>query len=694
VTGLSFPRQYARTRRFTLGVPRNVSISPDGDRILFLRSRGGADPLTCLWCLDVAANRERLVADPGQLELGAGEVPPEELARRERLREQAGGIVDYAADQAASTLAFAVSGRLWLASVETGRVRELASRGRVLDPRLDPTGRTVAYVAGGTLRVVGVDGGDDRALAEPDGLQVTYGLAEFVAAEEMNRTRGYWWSPGGDALVVARADTSPVSRWYIADPANPDRAPREVAYPAAGTANAAVSLWLIGLDGSRREIQWDRAGFEYVVTVYWKAAGLLVVVQSRDQRRMQVLEVDAATGATRVRRHDHDPVFLDIVPGTPGLLDDGSLVWSADADDTRRLVIGEEPVTPAGLQVRAVLDVDGDTVLCAASEEPTEVHLWTASRAGCRRLTSEPGVHSGRRAGGTTVVFSHSLDRDGTDVRVWRGETVVAGIDSVAETPVITPRVSIGAYGSRQLRTALLWPDGYQPGSGSGSLPVLLDPYGGPGFSRVVASRDAYLVSQWFADQGFAVLVIDGRGTPGRGPAWERTIRGDFATPVLADQVDGLLAAAAIHPDLDLGRVAVRGWSFGGFLAALAVLRRPDIFQAAVSGAPVTDQRLYDTHYMERYLGHPDEEPENYARCSLIGDAPNLRRPLLLIHGLADDNVVVAHTLRLSSALLEAGRPHAVLPLSGVTHMTPQEVVAENRLLLELQFLKQALGLP
>src|SRR5262249_23296437 len=148
---------------------------------------------------------------------------------------------------------------------------------------------------------------------------------------------------------------------------------------------------------------------------------------------------------------------------------------------------------------------------------------------------------------------------------------------------------------------------------------------------------------------------------------------------------------ATRHPDLDLGRVAIRGWSFGGYLAALAVLRRPDVFHAAVAGAPVTDHRLYDTHYMERYLGHPAEEPDNYERCSLLGAAPTLRRPLLLIHGLADDNVVVAHTLRLSAALTAAGRPHGVLPLSGVTHMTPQELVAENRLRLEVEFLKRSL---
>jgi dipeptidyl-peptidase-4 len=247
--------------------------------------------------------------------------------------------------------------------------------------------------------------------------------------------------------------------------------------------------------------------------------------------------------------------------------------------------------------------------------------------------------------------------------------------------------------GPRRLRTAVLLPSWHQPGSGR--LPVLMDPYGGPHGQRVTGARAAFLEPQWFAEQGFAVVVADGRGTPGRGPVWEREVAGDLAGPVLEDQVAALHGAAERHPDLDLGRVAIRGWSFGGFLAALAVLRQPDVFHAAVSGAPVTDQRLYDTHYTERYLGLPEQCPDAYRRSSLLDDAPALSRPLLIIHGLADDNVVVAHTLRLSSALLAAGRPHSVLPLSGITHMSgSREEVAENLLLLQVEFLRSALGGP
>jgi dipeptidyl-peptidase-4 len=218
-----------------------------------------------------------------------------------------------------------------------------------------------------------------------------------------------------------------------------------------------------------------------------------------------------------------------------------------------------------------------------------------------------------------------------------------------------------------------------------------MDPYGGSAGQRAVAARSRYWASQWFADQGFAVVVADGRGTPGRGPRWERARGDDHATPRLQDQVDALHAAADRFGDLDLDRVGIRGWSAGGYLAALAVLRRPEVFHAAVAGAPVTDQLLYSSHWQERTLGLPAENPEGYASASLPADAPHLRRPLLLlIHGMLDDNVLPVHTMKLSAALLAAGRPHTVLPLPGAGHIG----AGVHRLWeYELAFLRTSLGL-
>jgi dipeptidyl-peptidase-4 len=698
----SFPRQEARTRRFTLGVPRAFRISPDGGRVAYLRTQGGTDPVTCLWVLDVGSGTERLAVDPKTLG-GAGEnLPPAERARRERVREQAGGIVAYATDDGLTVAAFAWSGRVWAVDLtrSDALAHEVPAHSPALEPRPDPTGQRLAYVCAGALRVTGLaPGAEDTVIAGPDSSRVSYGLAEFIAAEEMGRYRGYWWSPDGWALLVARVDEAPVTRWHIADPANPERPPAQVSYPAAGTPNAEVSLLLARLDGPAVAVDTDRAAFPYLVTACWTGGhDPLVVVQSRDQRTMRMLTVDAGTGQATVLREDTDPQWLDIVPGVPAWTEDGRIVWTGNDGDTRRLLLGAPgekgvPVTPPGLQVRGVIGVDGDTIVFQASAEPTEIGLWTYGPDGLSQVSEGAGVAAGIRAGGTTVLTARGLAHDGVTVQVLRPGQPSTTLRNLAERPALpAPRPVLLSGGPRDIRTAVLFPSWHQ--RGDGQLPVLLDPYGGPGAQRVLKARGAYLTSQWFAEQGFAVVVADGRGTPGRGPRWDHAIAGDLASPALEDQVDALHAAARRFADLDTGRVAIRGWSFGGYLDALAVLRRPDVFQAAVAGAPVTDWRLYDTHYTERYLGHPDQAPDAYQRSSLASEVTDgtAARPLMLIHGLADDNVVVAHTLRLSAALLAAGYPHTVLPLSGITHMASQETVAENMLLLQLDFLRRALG--
>lgn len=679
----SFPRQNARTQRFTLGRPRNFIVSPDGSRVVFLRSGAGDDPLTGLWVLDVPEGRERLVYQPSADE----DLPPEELARRERTRERAGGVVAYSTDTAVTVAAFSVGGKVFVIDLLIGTARELPARAPVFDPRIDPTGRRVAYVSEGALRIVDLDG-EDRLLAAEENPDISWGLAEFVAAEEMGRREGFWWAPDGSRIAAARVDETHVTTWHIFDGVDPDATPHSVRFPAVGTRNADVTLHILGLDGSRAEVKWDRERFEYLARVVWSEhAPLTLLVQSRDQQETRILTVGEA-GETSLVREDHDKAWLELVPGSPAWTDDGRLVCTVDADDTRRLVVGDETVTPPGLQVLRILHADGG-VLFVATDEPTEEHVWRWSPGALVRLTDTPGIHDATGEGDVLVVTSATLD-SAPFSKVNRGEENLATVTSHAERPVLETNPTFFLAGRRELRAALLLPEGQEPDE---PLPVLLDPYGGPGFRLVVRARDAFLESQWFADQGFAVLVADGRGTPARGLAWERSVYRDLMGPTLEDQVDALKAAGERFPYLDLTRVAIRGWSFGGQLAAAAVLRHPEVFHAAVVGAPVTDERLYDTHYTERYLGHPDDNPQGYRSSSLLEDASKLERPILIIHGLADDNVFVANSLRLSRALLEAGRPHIFLPLTGATHMAKEETVAENLLLLELRFLRDALRL-
>lgn len=687
----SFPKQRARTRAFRLGAPRAFTIT--GNAVVFLRSRSGSDPVTCLWVWRDGS--EAVLADPlalGDLAADGSDIPEAERARRERMREVTEGITAYSADRAAQRFAFAVGGVPYVADLTTGDVIEVPAPGPVVDPRIDPGGTRVAYVHEGSVWVATFD--DAVRLTAPDSDTVTWGLADFIASEELDRMRGLWWCADGEALIVERVDEAPVHTWWISDPARPEAEPRAHRYPRAGTANADVSLWQIGLDGSSTRIAWDTAQFPYLATVTVGAVGEpLVTLLSRDQRSQRILAVDAA-GQPRVIHDRSDPVWVDVVPGVPrwdsagGLLD----VVADATTDTYRLTRDGQPLTPVGFQVAGVGDVDGDGIVITGGEDPTRVEAYLLKAdSTLDPLVPDSGISSAIRSGGVVVTTSTDLDHTTSLTQVWCDGAVIGEIANLSEVPVVSPRVAIHAVGDRHLRTAVLFPTDHSPGERR--LPVLMSPYGGPHARMVLRSGIAFGTAQWLADQGFCVVVADGRGTPGRGPAWERAVHGDLAGPVLDDQVAALDAVLEQYPeDTDPDRVGIRGWSFGGYLAALAVLRRPDRFHAAVAGAPVTEWRLYDTAYTERYLGDPGDDPANYDRSSLLPLATDLRRPLLLVHGLADDNVVVAHTLQLSSALLAAGRPHSVLPLSGVTHMTPQEVIAENLLRAELEFFERTLA--
>ncbi|MEV3988183.1 prolyl oligopeptidase family serine peptidase [Streptomyces sp. NPDC049837] len=702
-----FPRQFARTRRFSLGVPGGFTVSPDGDRVLFVRTGSGSDTVARLWLYE--DGKERLLADPSGLG-GDGEedVPEAERVRRERDRATATGVVGYATDRHARVAVFALGGAVWAVRTGGGAPWRIPTAGPAVDPRPSPDGSLVAYVTEGALRVVRTeDGTEDRLLAAPEGPDVTYGLSDHVSAESIGRLRGHWWSPDGDALLVARTDHARVGRWYLADPADPAKPPRPVRYPAAGTANAEVSLHLLRLDGKPKPAripvripartdpdahpsgEWTDTRFEYVTAAGWDGSGPFVEVQTRDQRSAELLAVDPDTGATRPLAHRRDRAWVELTPGVPARTAGGTPVVTLVRDDVRGLRVGHV-ATPPGLQVRAVLGTAGERVYFTASEDPTEVHVWVYDPAdGFRRVSREPGVHTAAIGGDTVVLDSRTPD--GRTVTVLRGGKPAGSIAVLAETPLVTPRPAHLSLGARKLRSHLHLPSWYEPGSGR--LPVLLSPYAGHGIQLAVRAAGWYgAVAQWFAEQGFAVLVTDGRGTPGRGRAWETAIHGDRLTAPLQDQVDALHAAAERYPDLDTDRVGIRGWSYGGYLAIGAVLHRPDVFHAAVAGAAPTDRRLYDTHWEERFLGHPDVRPENYERSSHLPYAHLLTRPLLLMHGFADDNVVVAHTLRFSAALLAAGRPHSVLPLPGATHRVTREDVASSQLVAEVDFLKRSLG--
>ena len=693
---LAFPRQTARTRGFSLGLPRDLTVSSDGNRLVFLRSKAGDDPVTCLWALDVAGGEERCVFDPR--DHAVGEPPglsPAERARRERMRERASGVTAFALDERATKAAFVESGRLLVADLPSGDVVELATSGVPDDPRPSPEGARVAYILTGAL-VVQEPGGDATVLAADDDPDVTFGLAEFVASEEMGRHRGYWWSPDGSRIAVCRVDERPVATWWLSEPTAPADAPRSVRYPQAGTANAIVTLHVVDVaTAARVDVSWDRAAFEYLARVDWtEGSPLTIQVQSRDQRVTQLLEVDAATGSTSLVREDRDDAWIELVDGSPLRLADGTLVSTEDREDRRRLRFGAEVATPTGMHVTELLGGDGAGAWFAASTgDPMESHVYRVAAGGePERISDGPGIHDAVVGGGTFVLRSSDAEavHPVTVVHAPDGRTHPLG--SLGEQPVVDPQPIFVRLGTRELPAALVLPHGREPDA---SLPVLLSPYGGPHVRTVVRHRGAFLAPQYFADRlGAAVLVIDGRGMAGRSVSWEHAVHGDFSI-TLDDQIDGLAAAAERWPFLDTSCTAIRGWSFGGWLAALAVLRRPDVFHAAIAGALVSDQRLYDTHYSERYLGDPRLDPETYGRNAPLTfvETGSPQRPLLLIHGFADDNVFVANTLKLSAALFARAYPHELVLLPNASHVGGIGDLVAARYLAELDFLRRALGL-
>jgi dipeptidyl-peptidase-4 len=388
---------------------------------------------------------------------------------------------------------------------------------------------------------------------------------------------------------------------------------------------------------------------------------------------------------------DHE--FVEVIPGQPRW-HGGEIVSVVDnrQSDTRELQLAGKTITPAGFQVMSVIDITAEYIDVVATSDAVSRDVVRVSYDGSLTELAQGGVAGATSTTGELQLLIESrLDTHSRTYQLRRGAKTEHYFDSLAEAPSFQPQVHQLKTGPNLVNTAVIFPRDHV--LGSQKLPVVMRPYGGPHHPCVQNGALTYAIDQWFADQGFVVIVADNRGTPGRGPAWDHSIYQDFVKPVLEDQVNAIADVAARFPnDVDASRVGITGWSFGGYLSALAVLERPDVFHAAVAGAPVTEWLWYDTAYTERYLGHPEKFPEVYADNSLIEKASELERPLMLIHGLADDNVVAAHSLSLSGSLLTHKKAHTVLPLSGVTHMTPQEIISENLMLLTVEYFKTHLS--
>lgn len=663
----TFPRQAAATGQFRHGQPRSFRATDAA--VYYLRSRGSREPALELHRWDRQTHETSAILT-GQSSAAMSDA---ERSMRERMRETASGITAF--DVRHDQVVACAGGALLQWDVQAGASAVPHVAG-AFDPRLSPDGQWVTWVAAGALHCRAWDGSTQTVIAEPNGDE-SWAMADFIAAEELSRSRGYWWLPDSTGLLVQRTDESAVPVWFRSDPAHPQNTPTAQRYPHAGAANAHVQLWRFDLTGDGQRI--GLPAFEYLATV----GGGVVSLFNREQTELTICDYEGDVFSVMRQQP-----WIDLVPGLPRRDHSNRLMTWRD-DQRRLLTIDGEAVTD-GAHLRSLVGVSKDSVYVTACVNPAESRVAVVGPDGFQWLSDPDRYVTATLEAGLLITSEVGWDSYRAEVTIRDlAYLPLATIDNLAEEPTVSAMAHRLPSQINAVQTVVLWPT--QPASES--LPILMYPYGGPHAQRVLAARSAYCSAQWLADQGFCVIVADGRGTPGQSPNWEQSVAGDLRDPALEDQVSALATVAGRYGDrVDPNRVGILGWSYGGYLSALAVLQRPDIFHAAVAGAPVTDWRLYDTAYTERYLGNPSVDAGPYDHSSLLPLAGQLERPLLLIHGLSDDNVFVAHTLQLSTALLRAGKAHEVLPLSGVTHMTPQPEVAENLLLLQVDFFRRHLG--
>jgi dipeptidyl-peptidase-4 len=691
-----FLQQYAATYRFRLGRPGGIKPAPDGKTVFFLRS-GPRSFQKTLYAYDVETGSERALLTAPTLLHGAEEtITLDERARRERRRIATRGITSYQLSKDGRRILVPLSGRLFVHEISDDSTREVdVGPDPVAVPKLSPDASRIAYTRAGEVYVVAIDGGAPRQLTHGAGGTVTNGLAEFVAQEEMGRHQGFWWSPDSTHLAYQQTDTVGVEILAIMDPTNPQRPPHRWPYPRTGTTNAEVRLGVVAVTGGPTTwVDWDRDRYPYLTTVKWaENAPLTILVQNRRQTEEVLLEVAPDTGATRTLLVERDEAWLDLDQRMPKWLADGSaFLWTTVRNGARQLELRgrdgslRRAITPqhAGLRGLVHLDDERGVVYAAVSPDPTETHLhrYPLDPQGPTptRLSETPGSH-GAVFSKHGAIFVHTFSGTAGDtwtVRRAEGE-VVGELVSLAEAPSFGPDLSATidyvTVGSPPLYAVIIRPRDFEPRR---KYPVIVSVYGGPGSQTVRKGSSRYVFNQWIADHGYAVVSIDGRGTGGRGRAWTRTVKGDLIDIPLRDQADALQQLGKQFDFLDLSRVGIYGWSFGGYFSAMAVMRQPDVFHAGVAGAPVVDWLDYDTYYTERYMGLPQDNPSGYEAANVLTWAGDLSRPLLVIHGTADDNVYFMHSLKLADALFRAGRDFELLPLSGFTHMVPDPIVTER----------------
>ncbi len=679
--------------------PRALQLSPDGTLLTSLRPRADEKERLDLWARDTRTGAERMLVDSRKVGSGA-ELSETEKMQRERARIAGSkGIVAYDWAPDGKSILVPLDGDLYLATLD-GTVRKLTNQpGGQLNPTVSPNSGFIGFVRDQNLYVQPLAGGAPRALTQDGGKTVHWGEAEFVAQEEMHRFTGYWWSPDDKRIAVERFDEAPVGVVTRAAIGANGTKVYDQRYPAASTPNALVDLYVVSLDGAQVKVDLGSNRDIYLARVYWTPDGsaLLVQRESRDQKTLDMLSVDPATGASKVLFTEKSGVrsWLNLSDAYR-MLDDGSLIWSSERTGYRQLyryVHGKwTALTHGDWVVESLIGVDqaaGKVYLVANKDGPLEQHVYALDMKHGNAVTrlTEAGYWNTATmdAAASRIIVTRSSPNQ--PPQTYLADTAgkrVAWINENAVVPGHPYYPYLAAHRDTQFGTikaddgSTLYYEMITPKLEPGKkYPVFFQHYGGPGTGQQVMRNWLGALPQYLVQHGYIFFQIDNRGSYNRGKAFEDQIYRAMGTVEVADQLAGAKFIKS-QPFVDPNKVAIYGWSYGGYMTLKMLEANQGVYAAGVSGAPVTKWELYDTHYTERYMGSPTKDAAAYARSDALGDATKIADPLLLIHGMADDNVVFENSTAFAAEMQKNDRPFEMMFYPGYTHRVGGPGISEH----------------
>jgi dipeptidyl-peptidase-4 len=702
-----------------------VKISPDGSRVTFLQGKEDDQDQQDLWEFHLEDRAKRLLVDSKELVGEEEQLDEAELARRERARIRASGIVEYDWSPDGRALLFPLDGDLFYLEPGSEPRRLTNTEATETDARISPRGAYVSFVRDQNLYLIDLRTGSERAVTDGGGGAVSFGMAEFVAQEEMYRSTGYWWSEDESRLAYTRVDESTVrlvNRYEIdADGVTTI----EQRYPFAGSPNALVELYVEDLaSGEVTQVELGADTDIYLARVGFSPDGTLAVQrQSRDQRSLDLLFVDPVTMEQTLVLQEQQPHWVNLHSDLHFIDGGERFLWTSersgfnhiylyrrDGSLERQLTDGPWMVahtSRSGGGIRAVDEAGGFVWFTGWRKTPTERHLYRVPLAGgeIEQLTADGGWYGASVAPDGSFYVEQGQDPlrpPYTAVRSAAGELLTYVTENALDEnhPYHPYREghrpyrfgTLAAEDGTELHYQIAVPAGFDPAR---KYPAVVYVYGGPGVGQTVRKVwpvDARSMGfrQILARNGYVVFSLDNRGTPNRGKSFEDVIHRNLGNYEVRDQLRGLEWLKS-QPYVDAGRTAVFGWSYGGYMSLMLLTGHPGAFRAGISGAPVTNWRLYDTHYTERYMGMPGESGDHYDGSSPLTRAERLADSLLIVHGMADDNVFFDNTVQMIDALQEAAAPFEMMSYPGKRHGITGEAESAHLWNMFLEFLDREL---